>query len=137
MSSQLSHLTFSSTLSTYQVQVKAQHEDVVNFTMDYNLTNVSVLITIASLEMMIFTLTHCVSSNVSSNCLLERMQIYTGCICLTFLHYEFSNVSLNHLPGRMQSHIGCICLLFLPHKFSNVSLDRLPGSRLYHTGCIC
>ena len=64
---------------------------------------------------------HCVFSDVSSNCLPERMQSHIGCIYLTCLHCVFSNVSSNRLPHRMQSHIDCICLAFLHCAFSNVS----------------
>merc|ERR1712083_859610 len=47
-----------------------------------------------------------------SNCLRERMQGHTGCICLTFLHYASSNVSSNCLPEKMHNHTSCICLIF-------------------------
>ena len=49
-----------------------------------------------TLSMCHFSLTflhHCVFSNVSSNCVPEKMHIHTGCICLAFLHCAFSNVS--------------------------------------------
>ena len=59
-------------------------------------------------------------------CLPGRMQIHTGCICLTFLHCAFSNVFSNWLPERMQNHTDCICLTFLHHVFSNESSDCLP-----------
>ena len=68
---------------------------------------------------------HCVFSNVSSNCLHQRMHSHIGCICLTFLHCVFSNVSSNRLYVRMHSHIGCICWTFLHCAFSNVSSKRL------------
>ena len=55
-------------------------------------------------------LLHCVFSNVSSNCLPQRMQNYTGGICRTFLHYGLSYVSSKNLD---QSHTGCIFLTFL------------------------
>ena len=40
---------------------------------------------------------------------------FIACISLAFLHCEFSNVSSNCLPQRMQSPIDCICMTFL-HK---------------------
>ena len=43
------------------------------------------------------TFPHCASSNVSSNCLHERMHNHTGCTCLTFLQCASSNVSSNGL----------------------------------------
>ena len=60
-------------------------------------------------------LLHCVFSNVSSNCLPQRMQNYTGGICWTFLHYGLSYVSSKNLD---QSHTGCICFVFLHCGFS-------------------
>ena len=66
------------------------------------------------------TFLHCAFSNVSSNCLPERMQSHIGCICSTFPHCEFSNVSSKYLRQRMQNHIGCICKTFLHCEFSNV-----------------
>ena len=68
---------------------------------------------------------HCVFSNVSSNCLHQKMQIHTGCICLTFLHYVFSNASSKCLNKRMQSRIGCIYLTFLHFVFLNVPSNCL------------
>ena len=59
------------------------------------------------------TFLHCGFSNVSSNCLHQRMHSDTGCICLTFLHCVFSNVSSNRLHKRIHSRIGCI-FLFSP-----------------------
>ena len=48
----------------------------------------------------------CMLSNVSSNCLIEKM--HTGCNCLTFFPLCFSsNASSNCLPQRMSSRIGC------------------------------
>ena len=60
---------------------------------------------------------HCVVSNVSSKCLLEKMRSYTGCICFIFfhcafyikfvftaVHYVMSNVSANYFPKRMHDH---------------------------------
>ena len=66
------------------------------------------------------TFLHCVFSNVSSNCLLERMQNHTGCICWTFHHCAPSNVSSNGLFEKLHNYIGCICVtcyfpLWLPH----------------------
>ena len=43
----------------------------------------------------------CVSLNVSSNCLPERMHSNIGCICSIFLFLVFSNVSSNGLLERM------------------------------------
>ena len=78
------------------------------------------------------TFPHCAFSNVSSNCLPERMHTRTGCICLAFLHCAFSNVASNHLLGKMQSHNGCICLTFLHCAFSNVSSERLHNFQMVH-----
>ena len=60
---------------------------------------------------------HCVVSNVSSKCLLEKIRSYTGCIFLfvstvpsssnfvfTAVHYVMSNVSANYFPKRMHDH---------------------------------
>ena len=58
------------------------------------------------------TFLHCGFSNVSSNCLHQRMHSDTGCICLTFLHCVFSNVSSNRLHKRIHSRIGCIFFIF-------------------------
>ena len=49
------------------------------------------------------------------------MHNHTGCICLTFLHCVSSNVSSNCLPQKMHNHTGYICLTFLHCAFSNVS----------------
>ena len=51
------------------------------------------------ITMLAFVLTfhHCVFSNGSSDCLPERMNNHTGCICLTFLHCVFSNGSSKRL----------------------------------------
>ena len=57
---------------------------------------------------------HCVFSNVSSNCLHEKMHNHTGCICLTFLQCVSSNVSSNYPPERMHNHTGRICSNFSP-----------------------
>ena len=61
------------------------------------------------------TFHHCVSSNVSSNYLLERMHIRIGCICLSFLRCVSSNVSSNGLPVRMHGHIVVCIYLTFPH----------------------
>ena len=60
-----------------------------------------------------------------------------GCICLIFLHYVFSNVSTNCLGQRMQSHAGCTCLAFLHCVFSNVSSNCLNERMQNHIGYIC
>ena len=62
------------------------------------------------------------------------MQNHIGCICSTFPHCVFSNVSSNCLPERMQSHIGCICSTFLHCAFSNVSCV-LSMSNWNHEDC--
>ena len=69
---------------------------------------------------------HCVFSNMSSNCLPERIHSHTGCICLAFLHCVFSNESSKRLPFSMHNHTGCIYLSFLHCAFSNVSSNHLP-----------
>ena len=79
----------------------------------------------------------CVFSNASSKGLPQRMQSYTGCICLFVLRGVFSYVSSNGLPERMHNDIGCICLAFLHCVFSNVSSNRLPEKKHSHIGCIC
>ena len=84
-----------------------------------------------------WTFLHCVFSNVTSNYLPEMMHIRTGCICLTFLHSAFSDVSLSCLLERMQNHTGCICLIFLRCAFSNESSKRLHKRMHNYTGCIC
>ena len=66
-----------------------------------------------------------VFSNVSSNCLHERMHNHIGCICLTFLHCVFSSVSSNDLPEKMHSRIGCISLTFYHCVFSKVFSNGL------------
>ena len=86
---------------------------------------------------MIEALLICVFSNVSSNCLLERKQNHTGCICLFFLHYVFLNGFLSCLPEEMQNHTGCICLAFLHCVFSNVFSNGLHMRMHSHTCCIC
>ena len=63
----------------------------------------------------LFTFQHCVFSNVSSNCLPERMQTHTGNICLPFLHCVFSNGLSKHVHKQIHNHTGCICLTFLCH----------------------
>ena len=63
-----------------------------------------------------FSPLHCVFSNVSSNCLPQRMQNHIGCICL-FLHCVFSNAFSNFLRLRMHIRIGCIYLSFVHGKF--------------------
>ena len=70
---------------------------------------------------------HCAFSNVSLNCLPEKMHSHIGCMCLIFLHCAFSNVSSNRLREKRHSHIGCICLTFLRCAFSNVSSNCLHG----------
>ena len=80
---------------------------------------------------------HYVFSNVSSNCLPERMHNHIGCICLTFLHCVFSNVSIKNLYQSRQSHIGCICLTFLHCAFSNVSSKHQLQMMQSHIGCNC
>ena len=57
------------------------------------------------------TFLHCVFSNVSSNCLPERMHIHIGCICMIFLHCVSSNVSSIGLYEQMHSHTGCTYLI--------------------------
>ena len=76
-------------------------------------------------------------SNVSSNCLPERMHNHIGCICLTFLHCVFSNVSIKNMDQSRQCHIGCICLTFLHCAFLNVSSNGLHEKMQSHIGCIC
>ena len=83
------------------------------------------------------TFYHCVFSNVSSNCLHEKMHNRTGCIFFTFLHCVFSNGPSKHLDQSMHSRIGCICLSFLHCVFSNVSSNRLREKMHNHTGYIC
>ena len=82
-------------------------------------------------------LLHCALANVSSNCLLERIQIHIGCISLTFLHYAFSNVSSKHLGQCKHIPTGCIYLTFLQCVFSCVPSNHLPEMMHSHTGCIC
>ena len=74
----------------------------------------------------LFSFIQCAFSNVSSNCLSQRMHSHIGCIYLTFLHCVFANVSSNRLHERMHSHIGCTCLTYLhcvvdllPSRFSS------------------
>ena len=43
------------------------------------------------------TFPHCVFLNVSPNCLPERLQSYTGCICKAFLHCVFADEFSNFL----------------------------------------
>ena len=55
-----------------------------------------------------------VFSNVSSNCLLGRMQSSTGCMCLTFHRDVFLNAFSNCLPEKMHlwdSTVRFKCLL--------------------------
>ena len=99
-----------------------------------------------------------------SNCLPERMQSHSDCICLTFLHCVFkcffkllawvaayshrlhlldlsplcfSSVPSNCLPERMQSHIGCTCSTFLQYEFSNVFLICPAQAMHSHIGYSC
>ena len=80
---------------------------------------------------------HYAFSNVSSNCLNQRMHNFTGFICSTFLHCAFSNESSNGLHEKRHSHIGCICLTFLHCAFSNVSSSCFSQRMHTHIGCIC
>ena len=50
----------------------------------------------------------------------ENRHSHIGCICVTFLHCAFSNVSSNCLLEKMPCRTGCICLIFLHDAFSNV-----------------
>ena len=70
----------------------------------------------------------CAFSNVSSNCLHQRMQSYIGCISFTFLHCGFLNVSSNYQPERRFSHINCICLAFPHYVLSNAQVTGSTGS---------
>ena len=83
------------------------------------------------------TFLHCVSSNVSSNCVHKWKHSHIGCICLAFLHCVFSNVTSMHLDQNMYSYIGCICLTFLHCAFSDASSNGLPERTHNHIGCIC
>ena len=44
---------------------------------------------------------------MSSKRLPEKRQSHIGCICLTFLHFDFSNVSSNCLHEKLHNHIVC------------------------------
>ena len=79
----------------------------------------------------------CTFSNVSLNCLHEKMHYHIACICLTFLYCVLSNVFTKHLHEQMQNHIGCICVTFLRCAFSNVSSNGLPERMHSHIDCIC
>ena len=87
-------------------------------------------------SVVLFTVLHCVFSNVSSNGLPKKMHNYTDCICLTFLHCAFSNVLSSRLPEGMQNHTACICLSFLHCVFLSVSSDSLPEEMQSHINCI-
>ena len=54
---------------------------------------------------------------------------FIACISLAFLHCEFSNVSSNCLPERMQSPIDCICMTFL-HKIVFCVFSALGSERV-------
>ena len=87
-----------------------------------------------------FTMFHflqCVSSNGCANCLSEKMQSCTRCICIFFLQCAFSNVCSNRLHKRIQSHTGCICLSFPHCGFSNVYSRFLPENLHSRIDCIC
>ena len=84
-----------------------------------------------------FAFLHCEFSNVSSNCLHEKMQSHIGCIYLIFLHCAFSNVSSNCLPERRQSHIGCICSTFPHCVFSYDPSKGLHNTKQSYIGCLC
>ena len=73
----------------------------------------------------------------SSQCLHERMQSHTGCICETFLHCVFSSESSNWPRSVMYNYIGCICVTFLRCVFSNASSNCLPELMHSYIGCIC
>ena len=83
------------------------------------------------------TFPRCGFSNVSSNCLPQRMHNHIGCICLTFHHYAFWNVSSTRLHEMMQSHTGCTCSTFLQCVFANVSSNGLHERMHSHTDCTC
>ena len=71
------------------------------------------------------TFLHCVSSNVSSNCLYERMYNHTDCICLTFPRCALSNVLWEHLNIWMKIHIGCTCVTpYLGHSLPRYQQHR-------------
>ena len=76
---------------------------------------------------------HCALSNVSSNCLPEKMQSHIvpfgfwPChLHLAFPQCVFTNVFINVLPERVHNHIGCICFVCLLCVFPNVSSNHLP-----------
>ena len=102
-------------------------------------TNIFLLSPDLTLYMCHFSLTflHHVFSNVSSNCMPQKMQSHIGCIYLTFLQCAFSNVFSNCPHLRTHSHIGCICSTFLHYVFSNVSSKCLIQKRHSRIGCIC
>ena len=60
-----------------------------------------------SKTVVIWKISYCIFSNFLNH---SR----TGCICFIFPHHASSNVSSNCLPERMHNHTGCICLTF-PH----------------------
>ena len=71
------------------------------------------------------TFLHCVSSNVSSNCLHKRMYNHTDCICLTFPRCALSNVLWEHLNIWMKIHIGCTCVTpYLGHSLPRYQQHR-------------
>ena len=88
----------------------------------------------------VLAFTHCVFSDVSSNCLPERsahpsihvlslykrMKSHISCIYLTF-----SDVCFQMLPT------GYICLTFIHCVFSNVSSSGLSEWMQNHIGCTC
>ena len=71
------------------------------------------------------------------HCLIERMQSYIGCICLSFPLCVFSNVSSTHQDQSRYIHTGCIGLTFLHCVFSDVSSNDLPDRMHGYTGNIC
>ena len=88
-----------------------------------------------------FWLFSTVFSNDSSNCLPERMQSHTVCICWTipehlepFLNLScgLSHVSSNWMHHSMYSHTGCIYFAFLCCGLPNVSSDGLPVRKQSH-----
>ena len=81
-------------------------------------------------------------SNVSSNCLPERMHNHIDCICLTFLHCALSNVSSKCLDLKRQTHICfdfsllSVIKCFLKELGSKQALNCLPEQMQSHIGCI-
>ena len=63
------------------------------------------------------------------------MHNYIGCIFMPFLHCAFSNLSSNCLPERIHNHIGCICSAFPQYVLSNVDPKILDQSKQTHIGC--